>query len=150
MKTLLKISLVFLLTLSLTGCLGEDYDFSPPTVSLINPDDINQEVELEETNIEWYSDEQYNKKTDDIQALAKKQEPMHFNSGQKVEYTLEEGHFDSDGVSVSVWQNNSETKLEIEEIQSFYLPNEAGEYVIVFDLDTNKGNAQYVGNIVID
>ncbi|MDT0160627.1 MULTISPECIES: hypothetical protein [Bacillus] len=134
----------------LAGCFGEDYDFSPPTVSLFNPDDITQETALEEANVEWDFDEQYNKKTDDVQALAKKQEVMHFNSGQKVQYILEAGHFDSDGVSVSVWKNDSETKLKLEKGQSFYLPEETGEYVIVFDLDTDKGDAQYVGNIVVE
>ncbi|OXT14630.1 hypothetical protein B9K06_25320 [Bacillus sp. OG2] len=134
----------------LAGCIGEDYDFSPPTVSLFNPDDITHETALEEANIEWDFDEQYNKKTEDVQALAKKQEVMHFNSGQKVQYIFEVGHFDSNGVSVSVWKNDSEIKLKLEKGQSFYLPEETGEYVIVFDLDTDKGDAQYVGNLVIE
>jgi hypothetical protein len=134
----------------LAGCFGENYDFSPPTVSLIKPDDSNQEAALAEANVEWDSDEQYNRKTEDVQALAQKQEVMHFNPGQKVQYSLEAGHFDSDGVSVSVWKNDSETKLKLEKGQSFYLPEETGEYMIVFDLDTDKGNAQYVGNIVVE
>ncbi|MCA1042534.1 hypothetical protein LCM00_23885 [Bacillus infantis] len=137
-------------TLVLAGCFGEDYDFSPPKVSLVNLDDINQETVLAEANVEWDSDEQYNKKTEDVQALAKKQEVMYFNSGQKVQYRLEDGHFDSDGVSVSVWKNDSETKLTLEKGQSFYLPEETGEYMIVFDLDTDKGDAQYVGSIVVE
>jgi hypothetical protein len=134
----------------LAGCFGEDYDFSPPSVSVFNPDDINQEAALEEANVEWAFDEQYNKKTEDVQALAKKQEVMYFNSGQKVQYRLEDGHFDSDGVSVSVWKNGSETKLKLEKGQSFYLPEETGEYMIVFDLDTDKGDAQYVGSIIVE
>ncbi|MGD6853912.1 hypothetical protein [Bacillus infantis] len=137
-------------TLVLAGCFGEEYNFSPPTVSLFNPDDITQETELEEANVEWDFDEQYNKQTEDVHALAKKQEVMYFNSGQKVQYRLEAGHFDSDGVSVSVWNNDSETKLKLEKGQSFYLPEETGEYVIVFDLDTDKGDAQYVGCIVVE
>ncbi|MFB6466751.1 hypothetical protein ACE38V_07965 [Cytobacillus sp. Hz8] len=47
----LFIGLLFILTL--TGCFGEEYDFTPPTVSLVNPDDITQEEKLAEANIDW-------------------------------------------------------------------------------------------------
>lgn len=40
--------------------------------------------------------------------------------------------------------------LEMEHAGAYFnLPKEKGEYVIVLDLPTDKGNAQYVGNIVI-
>lgn len=135
----------------LTGCIGEKYDFSPPTVTLVNPDYIMQKVILTEANIDWRHDEKYNKKTENIQTLAEELDPLFLNAGQKVDYTLEDGQPNSspDEISVSVWKNDKELILEPEEIQSFRLPNEKGEYIIVFDLSTTKGNAQYVGNLVI-
>lgn len=147
----LKLIIGLFFVFSLTGCIGEEYDFSPPTILLANPDGINQEEELAEANIDWHSDERYNKETKDIQSLAKKQNKMYFNSGQQVDLLLDHGDFDLKGISVSVWQNESKMDLERkdEHEQSFYLPKEKGEYVIVVDLDTDKGNAQYVGNVVI-
>jgi hypothetical protein len=135
---------------SLTGCFGESYDFSPPTVSLTNPDDITQEEILAEANIDWTYDEKYNKKAKDILSLAKKQNKMFFNSGQKVQLILEDGDFNPNGISVSVWQSENKINLEYDNAsQDFNLPKEKGEYMIVVDIDANSGNAQYVGNIVI-
>jgi hypothetical protein len=135
---------------SLTGCFGEEYDFSPPTASLTNPDDITQEEKLAEANIDWKYDEKYNKETDDIQSLAKKQNKMYFNSGQRVQFNLEDGHFDAKDVKISLWQGENKIDLAIDNAgQYFNLPKEKGEYMIVLDLPTDKGTAQYVGNIVI-
>ena len=132
-----------------SGCIGESYDFSPPTVTLENPDDIMQEVTLAEANIEWHHDEKYNKETEDIQTLAKEQDPIYLNAGQKVDYLIQDGWFDPDRITVSVLKNDSELKLELEEVESFRLPNEKGEYTVVFDIESDKGNAQYVGRIII-
>lgn len=133
----------------LSGCFGETYDFTPPTVTLVNPDDIMQDVTLAEANIDWHHDEKYNKETEDIQTLAKEQYPIYLNAGQKVEYLIEDGYFNPDRINVSVLENGSELKLELEEVESFRLPNEKGEYTVVFNIESSKGDAQYVGRIVI-
>lgn len=98
----LFIGLLFILTL--TGCFGEKYDFTPPTVSLVNPDDITQEEKLAEANIDWALDKKYNKKTKGILSLAKKQNTMYFNSGQRVQFNLENGEFYAKKVKISLWQ----------------------------------------------
>lgn len=140
--------LFFIITL--TGCLGESYDFSPPTVSLVNPDDITQEEILAEANIDWTYDEKYNKETKDIHSLAKKQNKMYFSSGQKVQFTLEDGDFDAKDVKISLLHDENKTDVSIDNVgQYFNLPNEKGEYIIIVDVPSDKGNAQYVGNIVI-
>lgn len=136
--------------LTVAGCFGEEYDFFPPTVLLVNPDDITQEEVLAEANIDWSYDEQYNKDTKDIHSLAKKQNKMYFNSGQKVQFSLEDGYFDAKKVKISLRQNENKIDLAIDNAgQYFNLPKEKGEYMIVVDLPTDKGNAQYVGNVVI-
>ncbi|WP_177201268.1 hypothetical protein [Bacillus sp. OV322] len=134
----------------LTGCFGETYDYSPPTVTLTNPDDIEQEVKLAEANIYWQtSDKNYTKKTEDIQSLAKKQSKMELKAGQKAELHLENGDFEPNGISVSVWKNAEKTDLKVKNDQSFNLPKNKGNYMIVVDIDTDKGHAQYVGDVVI-
>ncbi|MEK3990634.1 MULTISPECIES: hypothetical protein [Robertmurraya] len=135
---------------SLTGCIGEEYDFSPPTASLTNPEDITQEEKLAEANINWTFDEKYNKETKDILSLAKKQNKMHFNSGQKVQFSLQDGYFDEKNVKISLWQNENKIDLEMDNAGPYFnLPKDKGEFMIVLDLPTDKGTAQYVGNIVI-
>ncbi|NEU31928.1 hypothetical protein GN156_14235 [bacterium LRH843] len=82
--------------------------------------------------------------------MAKKQNKMYFDSGQQVHISLENGDFNPNGISVSVWQKENKIDLEYQKNdQTFYLPKEKGEYVLVIDIDANSGNAQYVGNVVI-
>jgi len=149
MKRSFKKSMGIFMVILLSGCIGENYDFSPPTVTLENDEDIMEDVTLAEANIDWYYDEKYNKETEDIQALAKEQDPIYLNAGQTVTYLIEDGYFEPDRISVSVLKDDSELELELEEVESFRLPNETGEYIVVFNIESSKGNAQYVGNIVI-
>lgn len=150
MSRLIKFMIGILLIPVLAGCIGEEYDFSPPTVSLINPDDITQEEKLAEANIDWTYDNKYNKETKDIYSLAKRQSKMVFTAGQNIHFSIEDGHFDIKKVQIALWQNEDKIEVAIDHTgQSFTLPNEKGEYIIVVDLPTDKGDAQYVGNIVI-
>ena len=150
MKLITKLSLGVLLTLTLTGCIGEDYDFSPPEVTL-QPADAAQQEKLAEANIEWSYDEQYNKKTDDIFALANKQNKLFLQPGERVQLTLDHGDFKLDGITIYGWQNNERVTLSYnEEDQSFGAPAETGEYVIEVELAADKGQAQYVGIMVVE
>ena len=150
MNTFFKLIIGLFFVFLLTGCIGEEYDFSPPTVSVFTPSGINEQEDLTEANIDWNYDKKYNKETKDIQSLAKKQNIMYFNSGQQVQISLENGDFNPNGISVSVWQKENKINLEYQKNdQSFYLPNEKGEYMIVIDIDADSGNAQYVGNVSI-
>ena len=81
MKRSFKKSMGIFMVILLSGCIGESYDFSPPTVTLVNDEDIMHKVTLAEANIDWYYDEKYNKETKNIQALAKEQEPFYLNAG---------------------------------------------------------------------
>jgi len=88
------------------------------------------------------------KETNDIFALANKQQPMNFIVGEKVDLLFEHTDFDPKELNVSVWQNDKKIDLEVNDI-SLYLPKEEGEYIIVVNIHTDRGNAQYVGNISI-
>jgi len=146
----MKLSLGILLALSLSGCIGEDYDFSPPAVTL-QPDDAAQQEQLAEANIEWLYDEQYNKKTDDIFALANKQNKLFLTTGQRVQLTLDHGDFKLDGIAIYSWHNNERVTLPFDEKdQSFAAPAEAGDYVVEVELAADKGQAQYVGMLAVE
>ncbi|WP_075982051.1 hypothetical protein [Bacillus massilinigeriensis] len=149
MKVFLYLIIGVFVVFSLTGCIGENYDFSPPAINLSSNSNLKSE-ELEEANIDWRGEgnNPIEKETEDILALAKKQQPMYFITGEKVDLLSEHADFKTEGLSVSVWQNEKKLDLEVNNI-SFYLPKEKGEYVIEVNLQTDRGNAQYVGNLVI-
>ena len=151
MNGFLKLFIGFFLTFTLTGCIGEDYNFSPPTVTISTVlESVNeQSIELEEVNIDWDSDKHYKKETEDILSFAREQKPVSFKSGQKVYYDFDSQDFAIEELNVSVWKNNKEIKLEINDDRSFHFPKEEGEYVIVFDLLSDRGIAQFVGNILM-
>lgn len=151
MKVFFKLCIGLFLSFTLTGCFGESYDFSPPTVKLSSDSTIESE-ELAEANIVWYgeNDNQIKKelKIKDIFALSKQQQPMYLVAGEKVDLLLEHTDFDTKDLSVSVWQNDKKLDLEVNDI-SFHIPKEKGEYIIEVNLQTDRGDAQYVGYLVI-
>ena len=88
--------------------------------------------------------------TEDFQELAEMQNIIYFESRELVALNMENGTFDPNKIKVSVLQN--ENKIELEYIivnQTFNLPTEKGKYILVVDIETDKGNAQYVGNIAV-
>ena len=144
-----KLCIGMIVVFILTGCIGENYDFSPPAINLSSDSNIKSE-ELAEANIDWRGEgnNPIEKETKDILALAKKQQPMYFNTGEKVDLLFEHADFNNESLSVSIWQNDKKLDLEVNDI-SFYLPKEKGEYAIEVNLQTDRGNAQYVGNLVL-
>lgn len=149
MKKILKLCIGLILVFILGGCIGENYDFSPPAIKLSSNSNIKSE-ELVEANVDWRGEgnNPIEKETNDILALAKEQQPVYFNAGEKVDLLSEHADFKTKGISVSVWQNDTKLDLEVNDI-SFYIPKEKGEYVIEVNLQTDRGNVQYVGNLVI-
>lgn len=143
MKGLLKLFIGLLFVFSLTGCIGEDYDFTPPTVKLLNSD-----IQLEEANIDWRTDKHYEKETKDILSLAREQRQMSVYAGQQEDLIFDSEDFAVKELGVSVWQKDKKIELDLKN-RSFYFPKEKGEYVIEVNLLTDSGSAQYVGNVVI-
>ncbi|HWI47347.1 MAG TPA: hypothetical protein VNU45_03860 [Rummeliibacillus sp.] len=148
MKVFLKIFIGLFLIFLLTACIGEKYDFTPPTVSLMTTTSLIEQ-ELEEVNIDWHSDKDYTKETKDVLAFAREQEPLYFDSEQQVDLMFDSEDFLVKEISVSVWKNDEQVKLKLDKYRSFYMPNEKGDYLIEVNLLTDSGSAQYVGNVVI-
>lgn len=151
MKGFLKLFMGLFLAFTLTGCIGEEYDLTPPTVTISTvTESMNvQSIELEEANTDWVSDKHYKKETEDILSFAREQNPVSFKSGQKVDFAFDSQDFSIEELNVSVWKDKKEIKLEINDDRSFHLPKEEGEYVIVYDLRADSGIAQFVGNILM-
>ena len=75
MKVFFKLCIGLLFVFTLTGCFGESYDFSPPSVKLSSDSNIESE-ELVATNIDWRGENnnQIEKETKDILSFAKQQQ----------------------------------------------------------------------------
>ncbi|MEK4080610.1 hypothetical protein [Solibacillus sp. FSL K6-1126] len=89
MKRYLNVAIGLLSLFLLSGCFGEDYDFSPPTVMIITPNGIDIQEALAEANIDWKYDDKYNKETEDIQELAEMQNIIYFESRELVALNME-------------------------------------------------------------
>lgn len=129
----------------LTGCIGEDYDFTPPSVTLFESD-----IPLKEANIDWNSDKQYKKETKDILFLAKKQKQISVSPNQQDLITFDSEDFKVDELTIYLWKQDEKTKLELDKNRLFHFPKEKGEYLIEVDLLTDKGTAEYVGSVVVE
>ena len=66
MNRYLNIAIGLLSLFLLSGCFGETYDYSHPTVMVITPIGIDIQETLAEANIDWKYDDKYNKETEDI------------------------------------------------------------------------------------
>lgn len=139
--TALGLGMLFLLT----GCIGEDYDFTPPSVTLFESD-----TPLKEANIDWNSDKQYKKETKDILLLAKKQKQISVSPNQQDLITFDNEDFKVDQLTIYLWKQDEKKKLELDKNRRFHFPKEKGEYLIEVDLLTDKGTAEYVGNVVVE
>lgn len=129
----------------LTGCIGEDYDFTPPSVTLFESD-----IPLIEANIDWSSDKQYKKETKDILLLAKKQKQMSVSPNKQDLITFDSEDFEVYELTIYLWKQDEKTKLELDKNRHFNFPKEKGEYLIEVDLLTDKGDAEYVGNVAVE
>jgi hypothetical protein len=87
MKGLFRLLIGLFFIFSLTGCISENYDFTPPTVTLTKVKSI-ESVELEEANISWRgkNNEKIEKHTEDIPSFARGLNQLNFSSGQQVGY----------------------------------------------------------------
>ena len=151
MRNHLKAFLCLFLTFFMTGCIGEDYDFTPPTVTLMNTDSVDS-VELTETNIDWRGEngKPLEKETKEVVDFAREQKELTFPSGQQVDLLFDSEDFAVEELRAFLWLGNEKLQLDMGENRSFTFPKGKGSYVLEVDLQTDRGNAQYVGNIVIE
>lgn len=129
----------------LSGCIAEEYDYSPPSVTLGSTG-----IQMVESNIDWTRVDEYLKETEDIMALAK-QQPLYLVQASKEDYIqFDSQDFAIKELTVSVWQGENQIPLEMKDERTFNFPSQAGEYVVVVNLVSDNGSAQYVANILIE
>lgn len=150
MKYFWKLAAGLWLVMASAGCIAEEYDFTPPAVTLSNTDSVQSE-ELKEANVDWIGEnnKQIKKETDDMISFAKKQEALFYKAGQKIDLLFDSEDFMVEELSVSLWKNDEKIQLDLNDHRSFSIPEEKGEYVIEVYLRSDRGSAQYAGNVVI-
>ncbi|WP_419957992.1 hypothetical protein [Psychrobacillus psychrotolerans] len=126
----------------LAGCIGEDYDYSPPSVTL-----SHSEIKLAEANINW---EDGTVKEADSLELAREQQQVTVKAGQENFVNFDSQDFEILDLTVSVWRDGEQIQLDVNRLKEFNFPNEKGEYLIEVNLTSDFGTAQYVGNILVD
>lgn len=133
------------MTIGLAGCIGENYDFTPPTITL-----LESEIELAEANVDWQGEnnEPYEKETKNLEALAKKQEIIYGFAGQQTELLFDHTDFAEKSLSVTLLKDGEKIELDLQD-NSFYFPDEKGEYTLIVELVTDRGKAEYVGNVQV-
>lgn len=148
-KRLKVITTIFLVALS-AGCIAEDYDFTPPSVTL-SSSDSSQSEKLTEANIKWTGENSKleEKRIDDVLSHANEQEQLTFQPGQKIDLLFDSEDFTVEDLEAALWKNGAEQELPLDKQRSFTFPEEKGTYILVVELDADSGLAQYVGNIEI-
>jgi hypothetical protein len=151
MKKRLKVVIsIFLVVLS-AGCIAEDYDFTPPSVTL-SSSDSSQSEKLTEANIKWEGENSKleEKRIDDVLSYANEQKQLTFQPGQKIDLLFDSEDFKVEDLEAALWKNGTEQELPLNKQRSFTFPEEKGEYIFVVELDADRGLAQYVGKIEIE
>lgn len=139
-----------LITAVLTGCIGENYDFNPPALKISNSSNIMSE-ELAESAVDWRGEDniQIEKDVADKLELAKEQSQIQMSAGERVDLIFGHGDFERQELKVFLVKDNKEFEMEVTD-DFFMLPDQIGEYVLQVNLQTDRGSAQYIGNIVIN
>ncbi|MED3866243.1 hypothetical protein [Priestia megaterium] len=149
----IKLSLFTFIIVGLSGCIGEEYDFSPPTVTLSANDVVD--VELKETNVDWRGEEgkQYRKETNPRNGINRAKKQQQLTVAPETQGSL---RFDSEDFLVNdissyiISTSNAKQDIRInEQDRTFTFPRKKGNYVYVLELQIDRGYAQYVGNVVI-
>ncbi|MCJ1907729.1 hypothetical protein [Planococcus ruber] len=144
-----RLAIGLMLLICLAGCIGENYDFTPPGITLSGSAPVEWD-ELAEADVDWLGPE--NKRIDteveDFLAFADEQPEMRFVAGEMVDLLFEHGDFDFQSLSVRLWHGGEETAVEVEDL-AFTLPDTTGDYLIEVNLLTDRGSAQYAGKLSV-
>ena len=149
MRSFAKLGIILISLPLLTACFGENYDFTPPDVTLMNNTDYLDTAELTAVNIKWDSDKMYTKKTEDIFSVAKEQKTLVYDAGQEVRVVFVTQDFAIRKLGVYVSKDGVKTDIQVDG-EVFNMPDETGEYIIVLHLLADSGTVEYVGNMLIE
>lgn len=144
-----RLAIGMMMLICLAGCIGENYDFTPPGITLSGSAPVEWD-RLAEADIDWLGleNKRIDKEVGDFSAFADKQPEMRLVGGETVDLLFEHGDFDLQSLSVTLWHDGEETAVEVEDM-TFTLPDAIGDYLIEVNLRTDRGSAQYAGKLSI-
>lgn len=155
MKGILKLLVGLCLTITLTGCIAEDYDVGVPTAHLFLDEGPTSE-QLTEANIRWKtSSEDVTQTIDDIQEFGLLQEEIKVSANEKAFLDFKENEenggdiWTDPRITASLLKDGQRIELQMSDNREFRFPTNMGSYVLVVEFRSSAGNAQYVGNILI-
>lgn len=161
-KSILKLCIGLIFASITVGCIAENYDFDPPILSLIS-DEKDQSIQLELVNLDWSGERHtpIKKETEDLTSVVKHEEALYSKSREQVKIQFSHLDFyihklsmtlrrEQNDVSNSLlWKNNEEKDWQVS-FEHFITPLEKGDFMLIIDLKTDRGTAQYVGKLVIE
>lgn len=141
----------------LAGCFAENYDVGHPITSIENGGKI---FELTPSFVSWSSksdNTNYDKRQNELEM-----QEIVVHQGEYVNLSFRDrtdkgGEYGEISIRVYSDQNNNETLLYetsvnspyLEELHSFTVPNEAGEYTLTVKFNSGNDYAEYVGKLIM-
>ena len=152
-----KLLLCCFMIFMLAGCFGENYDVGHPITSIENG---GKTFELTPSFVSWSSKSDttnYDKRQTELELPE-----IVVHQGEYVNLSFRDrtdkgGEYGESSIKVYSNDNNNETLLYetaitspyLEELHSFTVPNEAGEYTITVKFSTGNGYAEYIGKLIV-
>ncbi|MEK4130115.1 hypothetical protein NYE67_10560 [Solibacillus sp. FSL W8-0474] len=145
----------------LSGCFAENYSVGHPITKL----EVNKsEYNLQPSRIGWNTKgDTTSLNENDLESLLSKSEKINVSSGQFLKITFEdsiedEGQYTDIKVEISATQNGDKQLLYeddmetsmLEEIHSFAVPTEKGEYILEVEFTSNGNYAKYIGDLHVE
>lgn len=158
MRHLLGLFVGICLVLSLSACLGEDYDVGVPTAYLqVKIGLQEQQTQLKEANISWNSSSGNVQQTiDNIQEFGLSQDEIKVSPNQEASLEFKENE-DNGGdiwtdpkITATLWKDDKQIGIELNDQREFNFPTNEGNYVLEVKFINQEKSAQYLGNIVIE
>ncbi|MEK3889447.1 hypothetical protein [Bacillus sp. FSL K6-3431] len=153
MNGFLKLLIGLCLIFTLTGCIGEDYDVGVPTAHLNL--DISS-VQLTEANINWdTASEDVQQKIEDIEKFASSLDEIKVFPNQKASLDFKENEenggdiWTDPKITVSLLKDDQRIELSLDDTKEFQFPTNKGSYALEVEFINSAGNAQYLGNVLI-
>ena len=152
-----KLILCCFMIVLLAGCFGENYDVGHPITSLENG---GKTFELTPSFVSWSSKSDttnYDKRQTELEVPG-----IVVHQGEYVNLSFRDrtdkgGEYGENSIKVYSNDNNNETLLYVaaitsqylEELHSFTVPEEAGEYTITVKFTTGNDYAEYEGKLLL-
>lgn len=141
-----KLLTTVLLIFVLTGCIGEDYDFSPPKAEIT----LNK-IPLKTVVVKWNVGQKVYSRNKDILKTAEKMPVANVIAGDKDFINFNHGDYAIQSLDLTFIKDGKEGKIKkldlVDTSQDFKFPLKTGHYIIQVELSTESGNVTYVGSI---